>query len=294
MKEAPTIRSASPAPIRITYTVRADRRRRRRHLVGHRSPDRRFRAAGTGLGPARPSGIGTSRRVSPLPPSASDGPRSPRAGGIAGRRGDLGRRTQPRHTGKRLMALRQRADLVRPLQREGLSGSRMRCLQDRGIPGSAGRPQGPTRPTSSGLEILRSPGSGSAPADARRRSGRSRRQQPSAPIRRYENTNLHQVWDSGLFRSRYREHGEAELVRDLTALAEQPESLRWTSGRIEVWADESLELGRQAYRIPGTTRSLRSGDEIGRDYEKANLPAAVERLARSGVRLASMLNEIFD
>ncbi len=39
---------------------------------------------------------------------------------------------------------------------------------------------------------------------------------------RYENTNLHQVWDSGLFRSRYREHAEAELVRDLTALADRP------------------------------------------------------------------------
>ena len=109
---------------------------------------------------------------------------------------------------------------------------------------------------------------------------------------RYENTNLHQLWDSGLFRSRYREHGEANLVRDLTALAEQPEARRWTRGRIEDWADESLELGRRAYRIPGSNRTLRPGDEIGRDYVEANLPAAVERLARSGVRLAAMLNEI--
>ncbi len=111
---------------------------------------------------------------------------------------------------------------------------------------------------------------------------------------RYENTNLHQVWDSGLFRSRYREHGEANLVRDLSALADRPEANRWTRGRMEDWADESLELGRRAYRIPGTDQTLRSGDEIGRDYVEANLPAAVERLARSGVRLASMLNEILD
>lgn len=82
------------------------------------------------------------------------------------------------------------------------------------------------------------------------------------------------------------------MVRYLTALADRPEARRWTRGRIEDWADESLELGRRAYRVPGTDRTLRSGDEIGRDYEEANLPAAVERLARSGVRLASMLNEI--
>ncbi|MGP0064662.1 MAG: S1/P1 nuclease [Isosphaeraceae bacterium] len=111
---------------------------------------------------------------------------------------------------------------------------------------------------------------------------------------RYEYTNLHQLWDSGLFRSRYREHGEANLLRDLTALAEKPEARQWTRGRIEDWADESLEVGRRAYRFPGTDRTLRSGDEIGRDYVQANLPAAVDRLARSGVRLAAMLNEILD
>jgi hypothetical protein len=111
---------------------------------------------------------------------------------------------------------------------------------------------------------------------------------------RYENTNLHQVWDSGLFRARYREHAEAELVRDAAALADRPEARRWPHGRVEDWADESLALGRRAYRIPGTDRALRQGDEIGRDYIEANLPLAVERVARSGVRLAAMLNEILD
>ena len=111
---------------------------------------------------------------------------------------------------------------------------------------------------------------------------------------RYENTNLHQVWDSGLFRSRYREHAEAELVRDLTALADRPGAANWLRGRVEDWADESLRIGRLAYRIPGTDRTLRPGDEIGRDYIEANLPLAVERVAQSGVRLAAMLNEVLD
>jgi hypothetical protein len=38
--------------------------------------------------------------------------------------------------------------------------------------------------------------------------------------------------------------------------------------------------------------TLRSGDSLSRDYERENLPHAVERLARAGVRLAALLNEI--
>ena len=111
---------------------------------------------------------------------------------------------------------------------------------------------------------------------------------------RSQATNLHQVWDSGLLHRRYRERDEPELVRALEAMAGRPGSRGWTRGRIEDWANESLEVGRRAYRVPGTDRFLRPGDEIGRDYEDANLPVALERLARSGVRLAALLNEILD
>ena len=127
-------------------------------------------------------------------------------------------------------------------------------------------------------------------ADNRDRGGNA------LPLRtgRYENTNLHQLWDSGLFYSRYRHHAEDELVRDVRAMAERPEARAWPHGRVEDWADESLQIGRRAYLIPGTNRTLRPGDEVGRDYMEANLPLAVERIAQSGVRLAAMLNEILD
>jgi nuclease S1 len=113
-------------------------------------------------------------------------------------------------------------------------------------------------------------------------------------IGRYDNTNLHQVWDSGLFHWRYRQRAETELVRDVTALADRPEARNWLRGRVEDWADESLEIGRRAYQVPGTGRTLRQGDEIGRDYIEPNARIAVERIAQSGVRLAAMLNEILD
>jgi nuclease S1 len=108
---------------------------------------------------------------------------------------------------------------------------------------------------------------------------------------RYDNTNLHQVWDSGLLGKRYRR--ETDLLHELEVVANRPESRDWLKGRIEDWADESLEVGRRAYvAVPGSNVMLRTGDSIGREYENQNLPEAVERLARSGVRLASLLNEI--
>jgi len=107
---------------------------------------------------------------------------------------------------------------------------------------------------------------------------------------RYDNTNLHQVWDSGLISRGY--HNETALLHQLEDLAQQPESRRWRQGKVEDWADESLELGRRAYLVPGTYDTLRPGDTLGDAYEKENLPFAVDRLARSGVRLASLLDEI--
>ncbi len=82
-------------------------------------------------------------------------------------------------------------------------------------------------------------------------------------------------------------------MHHLETLAKQPEAIEWRKGRTEDWADESLLAGRLAYRIPGSERTLRSGDSIGLDYEIENVPRAADRLARSGVRLAALLEEIF-
>jgi hypothetical protein len=109
---------------------------------------------------------------------------------------------------------------------------------------------------------------------------------------RFEGTNLHQLWDSGLLRERFAH--EDQLVRALEERANQPAARGWLKGGVEDWANESLELGRRAYLVPGSTTILRSGATISREYEQENLPLAVDRVARSGVRLAAMLNDIFD
>jgi hypothetical protein len=108
---------------------------------------------------------------------------------------------------------------------------------------------------------------------------------------RYDNTNLHQVWDSGLLSRAFR--NEDDLLRHLEALARKPEANTWLKGGPEDWANESLLVGRRAYQIPGSDATLRSGDSIGRAYEQENTPKAADRLARSGVRLAAVLEEVF-
>jgi hypothetical protein len=106
---------------------------------------------------------------------------------------------------------------------------------------------------------------------------------------RDEFTNLHQVWDSGLLRNGYR--NERELTGDLISLARRPEAREWAKGQVTDWVDESLDLARQAYLIPGSKQPLRTGMRIGRDYEEANLPLATKRLAQAGYRLSEVLND---
>jgi hypothetical protein len=108
---------------------------------------------------------------------------------------------------------------------------------------------------------------------------------------RNDRTNLHQVWDSGLFRRLYR--NEDQLARTLIALAERPEAEKWNSGDAEDWASESLEAARAAYRLPGNGPRIRAGERLGLEYEEANRPVAERRLAQAGIRLARLLNGIF-
>jgi hypothetical protein len=107
---------------------------------------------------------------------------------------------------------------------------------------------------------------------------------------RFDATNLHQVWDSGLLRSRYR--NENDLLHEMSNSITDTTLRDWVKGRIEDWADESLDLGRRAYQDPRTHLTLRSGVRLSREYEREYVPHAVERLARAGVRLAYLLNDI--
>jgi nuclease S1 len=104
-------------------------------------------------------------------------------------------------------------------------------------------------------------------------------------------TNLHRLWDDDIVERHSTE--ESTWVAELDALAKTDAARAWTKGTVESWADESLALARRAYASPGSAEPLRPGAKLGQDYFDDALPAVRRRLAQAAVRLASMLNEIF-
>ena len=101
----------------------------------------------------------------------------------------------------------------------------------------------------------------------------------------HDRTNLHRVWDSGLIRRTKKPWlaCATELQQAIT-----PEQVaQWKSTDPVEWATESYKLAlSHAYAIP-------ENGQIGQAYLERCLPVVNERLAMAGVRLATLLNEIF-
>jgi nuclease S1 len=100
-------------------------------------------------------------------------------------------------------------------------------------------------------------------------------------------TNLHRLWDSGLIRrvkNPWRDYA-AELItrNDSDQVAE------WSAELDPVaWANESILLARQyAYPIRGDRR-------LGQPYFDACIPIVDYQLRAAGVRLAALLNAIYE
>jgi hypothetical protein len=120
-------------------------------------------------------------------------------------------------------------------------------------------------------------------------------------------TNLHRLWDEDIVERHATD--ESTWVAELDALAKSDAARAWSKGTVESWADESLALARQAYAVPPaggpqaapsntsaggpSVATLQPGAKIGQDYFDRALPVVRRRLAQAAVRLASMLNEIF-
>lgn len=93
-----------------------------------------------------------------------------------------------------------------------------------------------------------------------------------------QGTNLHALWDSGLFRGLRDE--EAHLAR----LAQLPAS-GTTALDAAGWAEESCALALAPGVYP-------DGHIVGQDYVEAWRPRAEERIALAGRRLAVLLNDL--
>ena len=107
-----------------------------------------------------------------------------------------------------------------------------------------------------------------------------------------QGSNMHRIWDSGLL-----EHVERDDAKTLERLSKQltPEYARAIPvGTVETWADESLAAAREAYNDPVTGQPFRTGARVSEAYQAKSIPVAERRLIESSVRLARILNEIFD
>ncbi len=100
-----------------------------------------------------------------------------------------------------------------------------------------------------------------------------------------EESNLHRVWDSDLIDH----HGMSytELARDLPVLT-RDERKQLQAGDVFDWVEESHQLATGIYG------SVRSGDRLGYRYKYLYWSTVEEQLQKGGLRLAAVLNEIFD
>ncbi len=106
-------------------------------------------------------------------------------------------------------------------------------------------------------------------------------------------SKLHGVWDSGLIKRRGKSWDQ--YAKDLETGLTQTHRQEWTAVIDPVqWATESHHLAEEhAYRSP-TGGEIAQGDALGSEYFNDAIGIVDEQLTKGGLRLAAMLNAIYD
>ena len=100
------------------------------------------------------------------------------------------------------------------------------------------------------------------------------------------NTNLHSLWDSGMIRRTKK--GWSEYATELAAHITPQQRIQFGTVDPVAWATESHKLAvSNAYDVPKDGR-------LGQDYLDKNIPVVNDRLSMAGVRLAVLLNAVFE
>jgi hypothetical protein len=100
-------------------------------------------------------------------------------------------------------------------------------------------------------------------------------------------SNLHRVWDSKIIE--YFSDNERDWLGDINMVASSEDE----KGTPEDWASDTLQVAKNAYLLPETQTVIPPGTALGEDYCRWALPIIQEQLAKAGVRLAWVLNQIF-
>lgn len=99
-----------------------------------------------------------------------------------------------------------------------------------------------------------------------------------------EGTNIHSVWDSKMIESYQMSYTELAVNREQITAAQQKQI---AAGSFEDWMYESKALSDKIYE------SVEVGDKLSYRYMYDWFPIAREQLQKGGIRLASVLNDIF-
>jgi len=99
-----------------------------------------------------------------------------------------------------------------------------------------------------------------------------------------DGTNLHRVWDSNMIDSF--DMSYSDLAQNTEQLSELQKK-KITSGSFEDWMYESKALSEKVYA------SAKVGEKLGYRYMYDWFPVVRDQLQKGGLRLASVLNEIY-
>jgi hypothetical protein len=99
-------------------------------------------------------------------------------------------------------------------------------------------------------------------------------------------TNLHRLWDTGLLEAAGA--SSVRMAKRLNGRIRPADLVAWRAGSAARWAEESAALARShAYKVPPS-------GEVTKEYAKAAVPVIERRLSQAGVRLAWILNGLFN
>jgi hypothetical protein len=97
-------------------------------------------------------------------------------------------------------------------------------------------------------------------------------------------TNLHKVWDTDMIKMKMKP--EDQYSKELVDAIEDAKVNEWTKAEPKVWVEESQSYLDQVYKF--------KHHHIDHEYYNANIETIDLRLSQAGVRLAYLLNSIFD
>lgn len=100
----------------------------------------------------------------------------------------------------------------------------------------------------------------------------------------WESSNLHRVWDTGIIGGQNLSYTEYTTWIDH---AEKDQVAKWQADDVMVWAEESMSYRPQIYDLPDNKK-------INYRYNYDNISTVNLRLQQAGIRLAGLLEEIYD